>query len=178
MGDLCENCCVRPLDEGVRTRAIKFSSLAVIGIALLSTLVPSVAASAATRPTVSPDVTCSGAGCNGASPTGSGCSSTAITAKTNAVLGINDLYLGEVQLRYSTACKTAWGKILSYYPIGAGTIVRSDGLNYVCNSLEFDSGTNVYVCSTRMVYDHPYTSVGAGLIVVNNISYAADTSPY
>jgi len=146
-------------------RVSRLAALSIIGISSLGALIPGAAASAAMRPTVSPLVTCSGAGCNGQSASGTGCSSSAITAETANIAGY-----GQVQLRYSTVCLTAWAKVISNAGSGASAEVnRSDGLFYSCSGLN---------CITAMVYDHPYTSFGLGEIVVNGVGHTATTSSY
>lgn len=159
-------------------RTLKFSSLAIVSLALIGTLVPSVAASAATRPTVSPDVTCSGAGCTGGDAISTGCSSTAITAKS-ANIYKGSAVIGVVQLRYSTACLTAWAKIITYTTSDAAAFVqRSDGHTYSCNQLTYDASLGGYSCYTPMVYDHPYTSLAGGSILISGVYYTNNTASY
>ena len=70
--------------------------------------------------------TCSGNGCNGLDPQTAGCAATAYTVLTAV---FSDAF---VQLRYSRACQTNWGRVISR--AGANflsvRIQRIDGLTY------------------------------------------------
>ena len=89
-----------------------------------------------------PQVTCSGNGCNGKDPIATGCAVGAYTVQT----GVLPNFL--VQLRYSSKCGTNWGRVLSR--IGSAhlfaTVQRIDGLSY---TRSFGFSTLVF---SQMVY--------------------------
>ena len=85
--------------------------------------------------------TCSGNGCNGLDPQPTGCSATAYTVRT---VTFSDAF---VELRYSRACQTNWGRVWSRK--GANflsiRIQRIDGLTYT-----FGGGTFTYAWSAMV----------------------------
>jgi hypothetical protein len=140
--------------------------------------VTAVPASAATRPAVAA-VTCSGNGCDGLSPGTTGCAATAITAKSVNLYRGSEL-LGIVQLRYSTACRTVWGRIVNYVStVGAALVHRNfDGRVEQCNSLTYSSTLGAYSCYTLQLYDGGVTSYAGGSVVLDGGFYGGDTGNY
>jgi hypothetical protein len=146
------------------------SSLAALAMALaagVAFLVPATASAA-------PAVGCSGYGCDGTDPSGTGCAATAITAETkNAYESNGSGYeIGYVQLRYSTACRTVWARIVVFYTNpqefeGQGSAFRnSDHQNENCyaTSADYSSSMDGYTCYTPQEYDGGVTSAGYGII--------------
>lgn len=117
-------------------------------------------------------VTCTGSACDGKSPTTSGCASSAIVAKT-ADLRFNDGAgainpLVDVDLMYSTVCRTVWGRIRGAvpndidYPLQYANVYRnSDNAVQSCNAGY--SGNKTSTCITEMLYDAGTTSFATAL---------------
>src|SRR6266566_8002385 len=90
-----------------------------------------------------PQVTCSGEGCDGQNPATEGCGADAYTVQTAV---FSNSY---VELRYSPACGTNWGRVFS--KVGPTLLVvriqrQSDGLTYTF------SGGNFNFAFSAMVY--------------------------
>ncbi len=89
----------------------------------------------------SPQVTCSGNGCNGKDPVATGCASGAYTVQTAVFSNSN------VELRYSPTCKTNWGLVTS--KVSATVLViriqRIDGLTYTFSGGNFTSARSAMV---------------------------------
>jgi hypothetical protein len=54
---------------------------------------------------------CRGSGCNGKDPATTGCNSSATNAATAKIKDASGKVIGTVDLRWSTECKTNWGKL-------------------------------------------------------------------
>ena len=112
-------------------------------------------------------VTCSGYGCDGKSPSGSGCSSGA-TIINDVSLGWSDnvggtAYDGKVRLYYSSLCRTVWAYVydLSSDSTATAHVYRnSDGHQQGCAA-----GNSS--CTTNMLYDANVTSYA----YANNYAY-------
>lgn len=159
-------------------RALTPSMFAVAGLTLLGILAPGAVASAAVRP-AAPNLTCSGYGCDGRDPINYGCASTAITAES-ANIYMGSTKIGEAQLRYSTACRTVWGRVLSYDTSSAAAFVQrnTDKRAYTCNNVTYSQTLGAYSCYTPMLYDGGPTSDAGGSINLNGHIYAATTVSY
>lgn len=165
-------------DRGVSVhRVTRFTLTAFIALLLVVSAIAA-PASAATRSAV-PEVTCSGLGCDGQWPDISGCAATAITAEYANIYHGGTL-LGQVQLRYSTACRTVWGRILDYVSTCCDALVQrtTGGTEYLCNILKYSSSLGANSCYTKMLYDGGYTAYAGGLINDGSGSFGADTLPY
>jgi hypothetical protein len=107
-------------------------------------------------------VTCSGYGCDGKSPSGSGCSS-ASQIINDVPLGYSDnvggtAYDGHVRLYYSSLCRTVWAYVygLSSDSTATAHVYRnSDGHQQGCSA-----GNSS--CTTNMLYDANVTSYATG----------------
>ena len=145
------------------------SSLAVLATALamgVAFLVPATASAATTSAAVS----CSGYGCDGTDPSATGCAATAVTVETADAHEANGsgLEIGYVQLRYSTACRTVWGRMVAFYPAAgdpgyegyAGSFRNSDHLSEGCWTYtdDFSSTLDGYTCYSPQEYDGGVTS--------------------
>ena len=103
-------------------------------------------------------VTCSGYGCDGKSPSGSGCSASN-TVINDVPLGYSDnvggtAYDGHVRLHYSSLCRTVWADVygLSSDSSAVAHVHRnSDGHQQGCSA----GNTS---CTTNMLYDANVTS--------------------
>jgi hypothetical protein len=132
-------------------RRLAAALLSLVGVAAMVLATPS-SASAAPYDGTDPDAT--------------GCSADAITAKSHYI-DYNGRRYGQIQLRYSPTCKTAWGRIVSMLPTGCvpgdkncGDAIihrNSDGREYRC---VIPSGARQ--CYTRQVNDNGVTSYAEG----------------
>jgi hypothetical protein len=127
-------------------------------------LIVAVAIAAGIGLSASPASATSGYGYDGQWPDISGCDSSAITAE-QATIYQGNATIGYIQLRYSTTCRTAWARIISYYNNGvgekAGIERNSDGKFYNCYTATAYSGGG-YSCYTQMVYDGGVSSYAWG----------------
>jgi len=145
------------------------SSLAVLATALamgVAFLVPATASAATTSAAVS----CSGYGCDGTDPSATGCAATAVTVETEDAYEANGsgYETGYVQLRYSTACRTVWARLVVFYAAagdpgyeGIGTAFRnSDHLSENCFAYSDDYSSSIggYTCYSLQEYDGGVTS--------------------
>jgi hypothetical protein len=162
-------------------RKLKLTALILAATAAVTsiTLLSPVKAFAATA------ATCSGSGCNGTDPQSTGCASSAITAEETSIISKSGVLVGYVDLRYSTACKTAWARTVDYYSSSGGSdVVRSDGKYYGCGyyvgkQMTYSSTLGGYSCYSPQIYDHPYTSAGSGIaFYTDGILYTAVTPNY
>ncbi|MEZ0095909.1 DUF2690 domain-containing protein [Streptacidiphilus sp. EB129] len=95
----------------------------------------------------------------------SGCASSAITAASTNIAMNDGTVVGQIQLRYSTGCRTTWARLLSYrQPTGTAQVYRnSDYTLYQCgSSLSWVGSLGAYSCYTPMVNDAGVTSVAIG----------------
>jgi hypothetical protein len=114
------------------------------------------------------------------SPASTGCASTAITAEYANIFNATAVRIGQIQLRYSTACRTVWGRIIEFAqdPGQASVHRNSDGRTYACNNPTWSSSLGAYSCYTAMVYDAQVTSSAGGIIEENQTFFTARTSSY
>ena len=137
--------------------------------ALAMTLAAGVAFLApATASAATAAVSCSGYGCDGTDPSATGCAATAITAEQKDAYEANGsgYEIGYVQLRYSTACRTVWARLVVFYPDpqifeGQGSAFRnSDHQNENCYATtdDYSSSMDGYTCYTPQEYDGGVTS--------------------
>ncbi|MFI7505097.1 DUF2690 domain-containing protein [Streptomyces sp. NPDC049687] len=106
----------------------------------------------------------SAAAYDGQSPVTSGCANSAITARTKNIY-VGSKLVGRIDLRYSTSCRTAWGRVVAYYLAGAGeaNVYRnSDGKYYFCDNTDWSDAVNGFTCYTAMVNDAGVTSYAWG----------------
>ena len=125
-----------------RMRLFLFCTVLLAILVGMTVLAGTRIAAASTAQHSSPQVTCSGNGCNGKDPIATGCAVGAYTVQTGV---LPDFF---VQLRYSPSCGTNWGRVISR--IGSAhlfaTVQRIDGLSY---SRSFGFSTLVF---SQMVY--------------------------
>jgi Protein of unknown function (DUF2690) len=160
-------------------RKVTWSALVVSAAFPLALLAPSVTASAATRP-ATPEVTCSGHGCDGKDPESTGCASTAITAEYANIFDAYAERIGQLQLRYSTACRTVWARVIAFGSTSGSALAErnSDGLGYTCTGLTYSQTLGAYSCYTLMLYDGGVTSFASGAISEYGDTYTARTASY
>jgi hypothetical protein len=154
------------------------------GQAYASTVTPARPGSGTDTQNVAPRVTCSGYGCDGQWPDISGCANTAITAESTTIYWGDNEAIGRIDLRYSTACRTVWARVLSYYDGGVGetaTVIRnSDGADHSCYTYLYSQLLGAYSCYTEMLYDGGVTSFANGYSPVPGQDYTegAGTASY
>jgi outer membrane protein assembly factor BamB len=160
---------------GMRLRQLVIITMTAILATLAFGMAPAAKAAPGKSPgasaaSVTPLVTCSGHGCDGTNPDSTGCSGTVILvddeagAIHNTVTGVT--YTANVQLRYSTGCRTIWARILTTDPSVTvlGEIIRnSDGRTLSCTGLMALAGE--FGCFTNQLYDGGVTSHARGSIV-------------
>jgi Protein of unknown function (DUF2690) len=136
---------------------LAMSAVAAVSLAILA---PATAASAA------PAVTCSGHGCDFTDPETTGCANTAITAES-ANIYVSGVKVGWIQLRYSTACRTVWARVVSpkYTNGGADVVPNTGGSSALCGPpLKYSSTAGGYSCYTAQIYDGGITSYAEGTV--------------
>lgn len=98
----------------------------------------------------------SGYGWDGQFPDTTPCAASAKTVSQATIYNGNAV-IGYVQLRYSTTCRTVWGKVIAYYNQGVGEradVTRAHpGGHEACTWTQYSSSDKGYVCFTRMLYD-------------------------
>jgi hypothetical protein len=107
---------------------------------------------------------------DGQDPIASGCASTASTPRSVPIRA-NGTVVGRVDLRYSSGCRTVWGRVLAYYtPYQAVAYVyrNSDGAFQRCANAAWSNTLFAYTCYTLMLNDANVTSYAWG--------YAAEPS--
>ncbi|MDQ0757549.1 DUF2690 domain-containing protein [Streptomyces canus] len=108
----------------------------------------------------------SAAAYDGQSPVTSGCANSAITARAENIY-VDGEKIGKIELRYSTSCRTAWGRVTAYYLAGNGQahVVRiSDKKSYYCDNTDWSDVLNGFTCYTAMVNDAGVTSLAWGQV--------------
>jgi hypothetical protein len=160
-------------------RKVTWSVLAVSAAFPIALLAPNVTASAATRP-AAPEVTCSGHGCDGKDPESTSCASTAITAEYANIFDAYAERIGQIQLRYSTACRTVWARVIAFGLTKGSAVAKrnSDGLGFTCTGLTYSQTLGAYSCYTLMLYDGGVTSYASGAITEGSNTYTARTASY
>ena len=144
----------------------------VVGVVAMTALMSALALTPAHAATAA--VSCSGRGCDGKDPVSSGCSSTAITAEDREIITSDGRGVtGVIQLRYSTACRTVWARIInSFTPSNSnaeGSVFRNSDSNVEsCLHLTYSSSLGNYSCYTAMLYDGGVTSYAVGTIDLIN----------
>jgi hypothetical protein len=100
---------------------------------------------------------------DGRDPVSSGCSRSAITARQASIYA-GSTRVGVAQLRYSTSCRTVWGRTIAYYsPKGLTQVKRnSDGAYQSCVGFAWVSSLGGYSCYTPMLNDRGVTSYATG----------------
>ncbi len=103
------------------------------------------------------------AGYDGKDPVSSGCSRTVVTARQTTIYA-GSTQVGVVQLRYSTSCRTVWGRTIAYHsPKGLTQVKRnSDGSYQSCLGFGWVSSLGAYSCYTPMLNDRGVTSYATG----------------
>jgi len=121
------------------------------------------AASSDAPRSVTPHVSCNGYTCDGQWPDISGCGATAITAEIAPIYN-NGVVIGQIELCYSTACRTVWGRVSNWTALSeTGEVVRnSDKAFQFCDTNYWSSTLGAYTCYTRMLYDGGVTSDAQG----------------
>lgn len=108
----------------------------------------------------------------------SGCANTAITAEQHIITDDAGTTVGWAQLRYSTACRTLWGRVLattSAWAYGSASVVRnSDGVvEYIGDpdvTLAWSSALGEYAAYSPMLNDANVTSYANGCVYNRTIS--------
>jgi hypothetical protein len=100
---------------------------------------------------------------DGQNPETSGCASTATTPRSASIYA-GSVKVGIVQLRYSTACRTVWGRTIAYYSTKGLTQVKrnSDGAYQSCLPFTWVASLGGYSCYTPMLNDAGVTSYATG----------------
>lgn len=113
---------------------------------------------------------------DGQDPEASGCANTAITAEQHSLTSGSGAVVGVVQLRYSTACRTVWGRVEAYssaWATGGVSVFRnSDGMGESWPTgtgsptapLSWSSANGAYTAYTPMLNDANVTSYAAGCV--------------
>ncbi|WP_329319954.1 DUF2690 domain-containing protein [Streptomyces sp. NBC_01262] len=123
----------------------------------------------------------SAAAYDGQSPVTSGCVNSAITASSKNIY-VGSKLEGKIELRYSTSCRTAWGRVIAYYLGGEGeaNVYRnSDGKYYLCENTTWSEALNGFTCYTAMVNDAGVTSYAWGQVAdfdTGDVGYATTGS--
>jgi hypothetical protein len=154
-------------------RKSSFAAFSLALAAVIALLVPSVASAAPAGMAAAAAVTCSGSHCTNTDPVSTGCSATAITAKTVEAYEANGsgIPVGYVDLRYSTACRTTWARYVAFYPAPNGELEGEAGVIYSNNSngegcqsynTSYSSSLDGYTCYTDQLYDGGTTSYADG----------------
>ena len=123
------------------------------------------AASSDAPRSVTPHVSCNGYTCDGQWPDISGCAATAITPVPIAPITNNGTVIGQVELRYSTACRTVWARVENWSGLREqANVLRITGPSgaQVCDTNYWSSTLGAYSCYTRMLYDGGVTSDAQG----------------
>ena len=101
-------------------------------------------------------------------PIASGCANTAITARSTAIY-VNSTQVGTIELRYSTACRTVWGRVLSTGPYGHAMLSRTSDWEWNdCGNLSWNSSLGKYTCYTAMLNDAGVESYARGSASMSN----------
>jgi hypothetical protein len=86
-------------------------------------------------------------------PISSGCANTAITARSSAIY-VGGTQVGTIELRYSTSCRTVWGRVRSNGPYGHAKVNRTSDWEWTyCDNLSWNSSMGQYACYTAMLND-------------------------
>lgn len=111
----------------------------------------------------------SAAAYDGQDPIATGCANTVTTPRSAQIYAGDGTIIGQIQLRYSTGCRTVWGRILAYYNnynAHAYVYRNTDGAWQNCENSTWSSSLGAYSCYTPMLNDANVTSYAWG--------YAAD----
>lgn len=108
---------------------------------------------------------------DGQDPIASGCANTAITAESVPIRDSNGALLGYDDLRYSTACRTTWGRVRDIATSQGSSLLSrlSDGHQEWCGygPLTWSQTLNAYTCYTPMLNDANVTSISGDNIYSN-----------
>ncbi|MEU7808712.1 DUF2690 domain-containing protein [Micromonospora chalcea] len=125
---------------------------------------------------------------DGKDPVTLGCGNT--STKHAAPIQVSGTTIGIIELRYSSTCRTAWGRIQIWkaewekgaIPWAYGQVVRNSSTypaNYRCTRLAWSSVTSSYTCYTPMVNDKNLVSfANAELQYYNATGIYAQTAEY
>lgn len=165
-------------------------SLVAVAMALAAGtafLAPATASAATTAAAVS----CSGYHCDGTDPSSTGCAATARTVEEKNAYEANGsgYEVGYVQLRYSTACRTVWARMVVFYPAANGyegqasAFRNSDHQNENCwaYTSDYSSSLGGYTCYTLQEYDGGVTSAAYATIYdpsTGRVSNSIHTASY
>ncbi|MFF0477759.1 DUF2690 domain-containing protein [Streptomyces sp. NPDC004284] len=109
-------------------------------------------------------------------PNSSGCASTAITAKSSPIY-VGSTQVGTIELRYSTSCRTVWGRVRSTGPYGHATVTRTSDWEWnYCDNLSWNSSLGQYSCYTAMLNDTNVESYATGHASASNGYNSSDVS--
>jgi hypothetical protein len=148
---------------------------AVFISAALSLSVCGAAGAAATAPTASAAVTCSGEGCSGTSPETTGCANDGETIFSTNLTTSSGQVVGLIQLRYSATCRTAWARIYDFDTTsGWAKVIRApQGPNLKCNET-YNAALDEYTCYTDQWNDaNPDEAFAEGQTAVSNVGATA-----
>jgi hypothetical protein len=104
---------------------------------------------------------------DGVDPISSGCAATAITAETASIRNAAHTgVIGYIDLRYSTHCRTVWGRVRTTATDSAtaGLTRNSDSAHEYCGPSTWSSDLGAYSCYTPMLNDANVTSSASGAI--------------
>ena len=94
--------------------------------------------------------TCSGSGCNGLSPSATGCTTGAyVVSDTDIYDGFSSNYIGGVQLWWSPTCGAAWSYVYSDFN---AFVVRATVTSTSPSNSYFQNNNYVYTARSPMVY--------------------------
>ncbi|MEU6349437.1 DUF2690 domain-containing protein [Streptomyces sp. NPDC047072] len=118
---------------------------------------------------------------DGADPVASGCANTAVTAR-HTWMALNGYVAGRIDLRYSTACRTVWARVVNFKRDGGGAkVARQTGPDAAasCTVSQYSSSLGGYYCYTEMLDDAGYVSTAAGWVVdPSGSKWYASTTAY
>ncbi|MFJ9908893.1 DUF2690 domain-containing protein [Streptomyces sp. NPDC101152] len=119
---------------------------------------------------------------DGQDPIASGCAASAITAEQNNIFIPSGIAVGVIQLRYSTACRTVWARVVSTVPNGEAEVGRNppNSASQWCggSNLQWSSTVGDYTCYTPMLNDANMTSYAYGDIETDQGGGSSSTASY
>jgi len=106
---------------------------------------------------------------DGADPNTTHCANTASTKRSATIYRqgnrTNDNIIGRIELRYSSSCRTVWGRVVIFTDSASDyvEVVRnSDGAVQGCYDAFWQSSLGGYSCYTPMLNDRNVTSYATG----------------
>jgi hypothetical protein len=142
-----------------------FTGKSFLGACVLASVLALTAAPAAAQ-------SCSGTGCNGVNPAFSGCNGDLKILASTDLVDDAGIYVGWMNLVYSTTCQTVWTEVNSYWDSASLTAeINTNGLAYGT----YGTGLGI---ATAMIYDP--TPSGASALGSANVYTTTifDCPPY